>query len=309
MRKNHIKWAISICLVNLVLLYSCKTHYKLAGEKYTLRQTPAAVANGKNLVYSGCGCHYNGTAKEFTGNRLHDLPRILGKLYSANITNSEVYGISADYTNAQLAYLLKTGITCKGQFIPYMLRPNIADDDLNDIIAYLRSDDAAVAAADTDVGDTHLNFLGKIVTHMRKPEPFIENIAEPTGPIANGRYLVDIMGCFHCHSKSLASLNYLHPEQSKGYMQGGMKFKTPKGGKIYAANLTPCKSTGIGNYSQEDFRKTVKDGITPDGRKLSPPMEKYKHLSDEQVDDIFAYLQTLPAEHHLVKGHVETTGK
>ena len=295
---------ICICAMSLIVTYSCKTRYKVVEHPFTLIRTSSAVEHGKNLVYSSCaGCHYNRSDKKFVGNRLHELPGALGKLYSANLTNSETYGITKHYTDAQLAYLIKTGVKKDGHFVPFMVRPNMADADVNDIIAYLRSDDAAVAAGDTSVGRTHLNFLGKMAINHQKPQPYIENISRPTESIANGRYLVDVIGCFHCHSKGLTSLNYLHPEQSKGYMQGGMKFKTPQGGKIYASNLTPCESTGMGNYTAAGFRKAVKEGTTPDGRKLSPPMDKYRELSDKQVDDIYAYLKTLPKTYHVVKGH------
>jgi len=306
MPRINIKWIITICLANAMLIYSCKTHFKLANESYTLKQSPENVANGKNLVFTSCsGCHYNRTANKLIGNRMNDLPRILGKLYSANLTNSEMYGITRHYTDAQLSYLIKTGIKNNGRFIPYMLRPNMADADVNDIIAYLRSKDAAVAAGDTTVGTTHLNFFGRLAIHTRKPEPFVENIHRPDDAITNGRYYVDIAGCFHCHSKGLTSLNYLHPEKSKHYMQGGEKFKTPNGEKIHASNLTPDKGTGIGYYSKADFRKAVKDGVTPDGRQLRPPMDKYDHLTDKQVDDVYAYIQTLSAKYHHVKGQTE----
>ncbi len=310
MRKTNITLIVSSCVVGLLLVYSCKTRYNIASENYAFLQSPASVENGKNLVYSACGgCHFNRKAKKFIGNQLHALPRALGNLYTANLTNSEMYGVTKHYTNEQLAYLIKTGVKKEGRFVPYMVRPNMADADINDIIAYLRSDDAAIAAGDTSVGHTHLNFIGRMAMHTRKPEPYIANVTRPSEAVADGRYLVDIMGCYHCHSKSLESLNYLHPEKSKNYMMGGMKFKMPDGKKIYGSNLTPCKTTGIGNYSQEDFRKAVKDGVAPGGRKLSPPMDKYHELSDKQVDDIFAYLQTLPRAHHLIKGHTETVAK
>ena len=120
---------------------------------------------------------------------MHDIPRILGKVYSANLTHSEMYGVTKHYKDAQLAYLIKSGIKNNGRFVPYMLRPNMADDDVNDIIAYLRSDDAAVAAGDTSVGKTHLNFFGRLAIHTKKPLPYIPDIKRPTDAIANGRYL------------------------------------------------------------------------------------------------------------------------
>ena len=87
-----------------------------------------------------------------------------------------------------------------------MLRPNMADQDLNDIIAYLRSDDPAVSAADTTIGVTHFTLIGKMAMNMMaKPLPYNTGIKKPaeSDSIAAGRYLVDNIGCFHCHSKSL----------------------------------------------------------------------------------------------------------
>jgi hypothetical protein len=258
------------------------------------------------VVYSICGgCHYDPSVRKFIGTRIHEVPGIVGKVYSANLTNSKSNGIPIHYTDAELKYLLKTGIARDGRFIPYMLRPNMADDDLNDIIAFLRSDDPAVTAADTTIGISHLTLIGKAVMNMKaKPLPYKTDIKRPlvTDSVAAGRYLVDNIGCFHCHSKSLTKLNYLDPEQSKGYMAGGMKFKTPQGTEVYASNLTPDKQTGIGNYNKLQFRKALKDGESPQG-KLHPPMPEFKMLSNDDVDAIYAYLRSIPPKYHKVQGH------
>ncbi len=291
--------------LTLLLAYSCKTHYPLADERFTLIEQPQSQERGKNLVQNICGpCHYNNSLGKFAGNYMAGFPKFLGKIYSANLTHSEMFGVTAKYTNAQLSFLLKTGTARDGRYISYMLRPNMAEDDVNDIIVYLRSKDAAIAAAETSVGHTHYSTIGRLAMNLSgKPKPFLESIKRPSkdDSIANGRYLVDNLGCFHCHSKSLTSLNYLQPDQSKGYMQGGMKFKSPGNGKIHASNLTPDKATGIGNYSLTDFSTAVKKGKTPDNRSLRPPMDKFTHLTDKQVHDIYAYLKSLPGVEHKVK--------
>jgi cytochrome c1 len=184
-----------------------------------------------------------------------------------------------------------------------MLRPNLADDDLNAIIVYLRSDDPAVAAADTTVGLTHYNLIGKMYMNMKaKPLPYIQIAKRPAEdvPVAVGRYLVDNIGCFHCHSKSLTTLNYLHPQQSKGYLEGGLKLKGENGANVIASNITPDKPTGIGDYSERQFLKAIKDGEAPD-RKLKPPMPKFQKLNDGEVKAIYAYLLTVPAKYHKIE--------
>ncbi len=75
-----------------------------------------------------------------------------------------------------------------------------------------------------------------------------------------------------------------------------------QGVKIAASNITPDKNTGIGNYTQQQFRKAIKEGEAPD-RKLHPPMPKLDMLSDGEVDAIYAYLQTVPAVENKVEKH------
>ncbi|WP_448697997.1 c-type cytochrome [Mucilaginibacter sp. AW1-3] len=301
------KRLIFICLTGAAItIGSCKTYFETTTATYTAAASPAAFERGKNLVANICSdCHYDKRTDKFIGRRIHDIPGFMGKVYSANLTNSKTNGIPPRYTDAQLRYLLKTGITKDGHFLPYMLHPNMAEDDINAIIVYLRSGDAPVAAADTTIGLTNLNFMGKtIMNATAKPLPYKANVKLPAANdgVANGRYLVDNIGCFHCHSKSLTNLDYLDIEQTKGFMTGGQKFKTPNGLTVYASNITPDKQTGIGNYSKMDFRKAVRQGESPEG-KLHPPMPQFHALSDNQVDDIYAYIQSLPAVVHQVKGH------
>jgi len=230
------------------------------------------------------------------------VPAIVGEVYSANLTQSKTHGLPPQYTDAQLKYLLKTGINKDGRFIPYMLRPNMADEDVNAIIAYLRSNDPAVAADDHINGLTHYNIIGKIyMSATAKPLPYNPGMKLPTDKVALGKYLVDNLGCFHCHSQSLQKLNYLDIEQSKGYMAGGIKFKDNKGNTVIASNITADKNTGIGSFTQTQFLRAVKDGEAPD-RKLHPPMPKFDRLSDKEIDAIYSYLITLPAQSHNVKG-------
>jgi len=70
---------------------------------------------------------------------------------------------------------------------------------------------------------------------------------------------------------------------------------------VYGPNLTPDKETGIGTYSEENFARAVREGITPSGRTLSPPMGKFRSLTDKQVHSIYTYLRSLKPVHHSVR--------
>ena len=297
--KKHLK---KFAVLAILIMVSCRFYFSTTKENFTVNSNQAAIQNGKNLTHNICGsCHYNHDLKKFIGMPMHDLPRIGGKLYTANLTQSVSDGIPPAYTDAELFYLIKTGIAKNGKFMPYMMRPMMADEDIHNVIAYLRSNDAEVAAADTTVGVTHINFLGKLFIRIasKKPTPYNKDVPRPdeNDAVTYGRYLVAVVGCYHCHSASLLKVDYLHPENSKGYMAGGAKFKTSSG-RIRGVNLTPDNETGIGTFSLDDFTLAVKDGKAPKGRMLRPPMPKFKSLTDKQVSAIYTYLKTLPAAKH-----------
>ena len=302
---NNNRMRFLILSLLLVFALSCRMYFETTKDSFTAKNNSASVENGKNLTFNICGsCHYDRNVKKFIGKPLNDLPKIAGKLYSANLTHSLSDGKTFQYNDAELFYLLKTGISKSGKFMPYMMRPMMADEDINDIIVYLRSDDEAVAAADTTVGKTHINFLGKAgIRYLSKPQAYNKGVPRPNenDAVSYGRYLVSVIACYHCHSEKVRKLDYSDAEKTKGYLIGGIKLKDPEGKRLYSPNITPDKETGIGNFSEEDFRKAIMLGITPSGKKLSPPMPKFMHLTDKQVHSLYTYLQSLPPVHHQVK--------
>jgi mono/diheme cytochrome c family protein len=299
------KLNLIIYLLSFVMIVSCRWYFKTTTDNLEAKKTADAFQRGKNLTFIVCAdCHYDPKTGKLTGKSLNDLPKIAGHLYSANLTQSKTNGIPPQYTDAELFYLLKRGIGKNGKFLPFMMRPMMADEDINDIIVYLRSSDAAVTAADTTVGKTRINIIGRTGLRLgAKPQPYNKGVQRPdeNNPVEYGKYLVAIAACYHCHSGKLFGLDFLEPEKSKGYLQGGIKVKDPEGEKLQAPNLTPDKETGIGNFSQEEFATAVREGIAPSGRKLSPPMGKFKSLTDKQVNAIYAYLRSLPPVHNQVK--------
>jgi mono/diheme cytochrome c family protein len=301
--KNNSRKIIFLLAMAMIVI-GCRFYFNTTTDTFNVNKTTSSIENGRNLTHNICGgCHYDPRVNKFIGRPLNDLPKIAGKLYSANLTHSALHGRPPQYSDAELFYLLKTGISKNGKFMPYMMRPMMADQDVNDIIAFLRSDDPAVMAADTTVGKTHINFIGKAgIRFVSRPQPYNKGVQRPdeTDPIAFGRYLVAVIGCYHCHSKKVLALNYLEPDKTKGYLQGGIKLKDPDGKRLRGPNLTPDKETGIGSFTKEDFQKAIREGTTPSGKKLSPPMPKFKHLTDRQVNAIYTYLFSLPPVRHKV---------
>ena len=299
---DNKKKILAFLVLLTTVVSACKFYFQTTKDNIQTKVEKTSIERGKNLAFLICsGCHYDPKVDRFIGKPLNDLPKIAGHLYSANLTHSAQFGRPSHYSDAELFYLLKTGIARNGRFMPYMMRPMMADEDINDIIDFLRSNDSSVASYDTSVGTTHINMIGKAgIRFLLKPQPYQKGITRPDehDSISYGRYLVGIIGCYHCHSRKVSGLDYLHPEQSKGYLEGGIKLKDPQGHRLYGPNLTTDEQTGIGSYSREDFRRAVREGITPSGEKLSPPMDRFTAMSNLQVDAIYRYLRSLPAVHH-----------
>jgi mono/diheme cytochrome c family protein len=86
---------------------------------------------------------------------------------------------------------------------------------------------------------------------------------------------------------------------------GGLAIKTPFG-DIVSSNITPDPETGIGGIDGGVFNRAIRDGIGIKGQRLYPamPYNHYALLTDQDVADLKAYLDTVPAVRH----HVDTNG-
>jgi len=67
----------------------------------------------------------------------------------------------------------------------------------------------------------------------------------------------------------------------------------------FAANLTPDKTTGIGEWSEATFIQAIRTGKhqgQPNGRDILPPMpwNFIKEATDDDLKAIWAYLRSIP---------------
>ncbi len=71
---------------------------------------------------------------------------------------------------------------------------------------------------------------------------------------------------------------------------GGYPLNSPMG-VIYSTNITPSRTAGIGNYSEADFARAVRDGTTPDGTHLYPamPYTAYAKMTDSDIAELYKY--------------------
>lgn len=284
--------------------------YPTAKLEYTSVSTEASLERGEKLVTVLCaGCHTNPERGNLSGTAMKDVPSEFGMVYAPNITQDMTHGIGS-WSDADILYLLRTGIKRNGQYSPpYMAKlPLMADADINAIISFLKSDDQRVVADSAPDKSSEPSFLTKLLCRVAwKPFPMpTAEIALPDtlNKLELGEYLAHNLDCFSCHSADYKTNNFLDPTKSVGYFGGGNKPLNREGKIILTSNLTPHE-TGIGNLSEEQFIQAVRYGMKEGEPSLVYPMMPYSVLTDYEVSAIYEYLLTIPPIDNLVERSVE----
>lgn len=140
-----------------------------------------------------------------------------------------------------------------------------------------------------------------------------------------GRYLVSTSACHDCHTPWKMGENGPEPDMSRA-LSGHPEYlavtppELPQGqwvmatfatntawagpwGVSFTANLTPDKETGLGKWTLRNFIETIRTGRhLGRGRNILPPMPiaVYRNMTDEDLEAIFTYLQSLEPIHNRV---------
>ena len=113
------------------------------------------------------------------------------------------------------------------------------------------------------------------------PAISLPNVSPINSDLANrGAYIARTADCMACHREDYS---------------GGVAIETPIG-NIYSTNITPSQRYGIGNYTENDFRKALQKGRAPT-HQLYPamPYPSYHGMADADISALFAYFQTVSA--------------
>jgi mono/diheme cytochrome c family protein len=262
--------------------------------------TPQRVERGLKLVSMLCyQCHYNEKTNKLTGRKMTEVD-MFGEVNILNITQHPEAGIGK-WTDGELIVFLRTGLRPDGQYVPpYMVKvPNMSDEDVNSVIAFLRSDNALVQADPTELPPSKPSFFAKFLSNIAfKPFPMPEKpIADPdtTNVIEWGKYMALYqLDCYSCHSKDFSTNDFFEPEKSVGYFGGGNTMMDMEGNKVITKNITPDKETGIGNWTEEQFVKALKYGLVEGKPALRYPMVPHTQLTDNEAKAIYAFMKTVP---------------
>ncbi len=111
-----------------------------------------------------------------------------------------------------------------------------------------------------------------------------------TGDAERGASVFTAAGCASCHHAPDAQA------EEKLVLRGGQKFPSDFG-TFVAPNISPDPQAGIGDWSLEAFAGAVTRGVSPEGDHYYPafPYTAYQHMQPQDVADLWAHIQTLPA--------------
>ena len=111
-------------------------------------------------------------------------------------------------------------------------------------------------------------------------------LSKPTDPealaasVARGEHLVHARyGCTHCHGEDLG---------------GGLMMEDPAMGRWPAPNLTRGRGGLPADFDLSDWDHIVRHGVRRDGTAAVMPAQDYAAMSDEELVDIVAYIESLP---------------
>lgn len=152
----------------------------------------------------------------------------------------------------------------------------------NNILGLLLIITALVMQTSLHAADTKL-----IDGYYAKYPPTTSTEGKKADQIKRGEYLAKMGDCLACHTNV--------SEGGKPFA-GGLSIATPFG-TFYSPNITPDVETGIGSWTEEDFRNALQKGLDPKGRNYFPvfPYVYFANISDEDAADLYTYFMNIPA--------------
>jgi mono/diheme cytochrome c family protein len=214
------------------------------------------------------------------------------RAYAPNITQDLETGIGG-WSDEEIMQAIREGVRPDGRVIgppmPILSYRNMSDSDVRAIVAYLRTVDP----------------VRNIVPQSEYNFPLPDSWGPPIGSVpdvsrndtlAYGTYLSNALGhCMECHTPMLDGAFDFSRTGA-----GGMMLQKPFGLELAAvsANITPHPQLGIGEWTDEEIKKAITQGISRDGRRLARIMgfDYYRNISDEDLGALIVYLRSLPPQ-------------
>ena len=256
--------------------------YDVPAESITIPGDQASIARGGHIatIRMCRHCHLDDLSGQTAG------APIIVTLSVPNLTPG-AGGVGAVNTDDDWVRAIRHGVGNDGRglvLMPSKVWYYLSDEDLGALIAYLKS----LPPVDRELVPTDLGPAGRVMLALGQLPPEIYpnvTVIDHAGPrpvapqpgvtVEYGRYLGTT--CTLCHG---ASLN------GQIVREGGNEF--------LALNLTPGGE--VGSWSEEDFIRTLRTGITPGAHQMTDfmPWKSFGQMTDDELSAVWMYLQSLP---------------
>jgi len=271
--------------------------------------TEDRIERGKYLANHVLGCidchsardwsYFAGPLKPGTegmgGEKFDQQQGLPGVFVATNITPYEL----SDWSDGEIYRAITAGVGKKNNAIfpimPYYSYGSMDDEDVYDVIAYLRSMPAIPNDLPGSKPDFPVNLL--INTMPRAGTPVKRPNTNDT--LKYGEYITKIAACIECHTPANEKGELI---MEKAYA-GGRKFLSGDKVVTVSTNITFDKNTGLGDWSEEDFIETFK-GYDPDvykpykvenmSKNTTMPWTIYGKLDTLDLRAMYYYLKSLP---------------
>jgi mono/diheme cytochrome c family protein len=297
MIRKFLKWIgivlgslIGLLVLAFVVLYIVgtvrwnKLHgtYEVPVETVTIPADQASIARGGHIATIRIckECHTENWSGQFDS-----VPGLV-TLSIPNLT-AGAGGVGATNTDEDWVRAIRHGVGHDGRglaLMPSGVFYYLSDEDLGALIAYLKS----LPPVDNKLPRTDLGPLGRVMLALGQlPAEIVPNVIvidhdgprpvapEPGVTVEYGKYLA--ITCTLCHGVNL----------------NGRTIRTDA--EYLAPNLTMGGEMHL--WSEEDFMRTLRTGVTPGGHQLKQAMPwKYiGQMTDDELKAVWMYLHSLPA--------------
>jgi mono/diheme cytochrome c family protein len=293
MMRKILKWTgivlvglIGLLALAFVVLYvvggaKVNKKYDVPVEAIFIPGDAEAVQRGEHIatIYICTRCH----TENLSGELSFVVPGMVS-IPTPNLT-SGAGGVGDFYTDEDWVRAVRHGVGHDGRglfIMPSSTFHYLGDEDLGALIAYVKS----LPPADNVLPERRIEPIGRLMMAAGMFPPLAVDQIDHTSPppavpeqgvtAAYGGYLSRT--CTECHGSDL---------NGKPFGPPGQEVPTP--------NLTPGGE--MASWSEEDFFKTMRGGVTPAGRQLNEemPWKYFGQMSDDELRAVWLYLKSLPA--------------
>ena len=110
--------------------------------------------------------------------------------------------------------------------------------------------------------------------------------------LSRGKYLFNAAGCGNCHTDT---------ERKGPLLGGGPALKTPFG-TFYGPNISSHRDFGIGKWSEADFIRAMRKGVSPNGAHYYPA---FPYTSFTRMTDVDRLIDRSDVEANLIDASQE----